>query len=428
VFDHRLSRPQAITLAVLAGVSLSITWLYLSQTFPPSLKGGGDLRVFLAAAKLLREHRSPYNGQALTLLMQSLDRALGKSAVSSGFEYLPFVGLLLLPMAGLSFHAAFIVTDLLSIIAVIWSVDRWRAWLAPELPRALVLFGAMVSAPVAFTLFDGKLDGIMFLGFTLCALLYRRRQWVTLGVLVALTTMLKPQALFLLPFAYLVLSVQTRKSVTRYLAGGLATVALSCAAVSLYDLQLWGQWWHYLPTFSSSLNSLQLDSAGFTGFTRYLGLGLGFHDPLVWLILLCGLLFSGWWLWHSLKVGRADQWPRRWLEVVGVATVLNIAISPYVHNGELILFIPLLLWLLHRHALPAWYLWLMLFLFQTTQLIELPLSVAFQKSVSTSPIVTLLVLLAMLSLRRPIQERDSSPPLKETLVEIGGRSPASRVG
>jgi hypothetical protein len=70
----------------------------------------------------------------------------------------------------------------------------------------------------------------------------------------------------------------------------------------------------------------------------------------------------------------------------------------------------------------------MLFLFQTTQLIELPLSVAFQKSVSTSPIVTLLVLLAMLSLRRPIQERDSSPPLKETLVEIGGRSPASRVG
>jgi hypothetical protein len=56
-----------------------------------------------------------------------------------------------------------------------------------------------------------------------------------------------------------------------------------------------------------------------------------------------------------------------------------------------------LLWLIDRNQLPAWYLWVMLFLFQTTQLIELTLPVAIQKYFSTSPILTLMVLLASLA-------------------------------
>jgi hypothetical protein len=392
-----LSRAQLILLALLSAIALSCTWLYLSLAFPPSLQGGGDLRVFLAAAKLLSQHRSPYNGAAISQMAQSLDHAIPKGATSSGFEYLPFIGLALIPMSALSFHAAYILVDLLSIVVIAWSVDRWRAWLAPTLPRWLVVGGALLSAPVAFSLFDGKLDGFMFFGFTICALLYREQKWLALGVLAMLTAMIKPQALFLLPFAYLALGASNRHARARYLVGALGAVALTSAAVCLYDANLWIQWWRYLPSFSSTLDGLQLDSASLAGFAHFLGLSLGLHDPFVWAIFVGGLVFAAAWLWRGFPYQRADNWRDPWLRTVGVTTTVGVAISPFLHNGELILLLPALLWLIDRNQLPAWYLWVMLFLFQTTQLIELTLPVAIQKYLSTSPILTLMVLLASLA-------------------------------
>jgi hypothetical protein len=189
-----------------------------------------DFHDYWLAAKLVSEGRSPYDIEALRALAAANDLHF---VVGTGYSYpLPFA-VLMVPFAALSFTAAVLLFNALSLVVFGAAVAAWIAWAhgaAPEARRrrAVLAFAAGTYPPVYGTIANGQANllllGLLALGTPFVLRRRTARRSVLGGVSIGLAAVVK-----LIPgvlFVPLLLARRTGAA-TGVLIGALGSVAVA---------------------------------------------------------------------------------------------------------------------------------------------------------------------------------------------------------
>ncbi|MGD1054115.1 MAG: glycosyltransferase 87 family protein, partial [Candidatus Dormibacteria bacterium] len=277
-----------------------------------------DFIVFWEAARRLSAHADPYDSVAVSAAAWK-QLAVAHPPYPLPYAYLPELAWLLRPLAQLPFRAANAVwlgISLVSIGAGLGLLIATARRLAPRTGGAtLLVCASTITLASASGIAEGQVDGpLLLLAALALALLPRRR--LAAGVALGLAAALKPQILWFVPLALLV--VREWRTLAGMLIGGLGCLALSLAVVPPSQL---GEWMRQLfqglpaPSSTVSLPGIVIDWAG----------------PTAALVAAAGLalvaLIALWWMRARLDARTA----------LGLGIVLSLLIAPHDYSHDLLL-------------------------------------------------------------------------------------------
>lgn len=328
-----LRRLPAVPLAigVLGGLSAATSLVLLALLLHGPITA---FSVFYDAARTLGQGANPYH-------------AVRGVAVDGAFQYLPWVAILLRPITAIPYWTAFYLWVTLSGLLALgstWALARAAGW---RRTWPLVA-GVAIWAVLWRGLLTGQMDGLELALETLAVLAAIRRRPAAAGAMAVVAALLKPQLLWLLPLALLVLAGRERQG-TRFAVGGAVAAVALVGAPAVLEPALVPAWAHSLLAFSSSIRSVQPDLAGLPGLLRFAppgwGLRPGLASPPVLALLAPALVLIGW-LLQRAGTGRSwGQLPRatRVLWVAALPVGVWILVSPYSHSNDLLVLLPLVI-------------------------------------------------------------------------------------
>jgi hypothetical protein len=277
---------------------------------------------------------------------------------------MPWVAVVLVPFGLMPYWLGFGIWSVVSLGLLVLCIDCWWRWLRPSIPRWAVQLAVLGSFPALSLLRLGQIDafvlGIATLGFAM----YRRQMWFWMGVLSVIGLSLKPQALLWLPFGYLLLVGGNRTA--RWRAG--AGMAAAAIAVVILPLALNRNAWDGYARAALNIGKGQPDIASLVGFVRWFPalnrLPIGLNTPATDILAALGLGAIAAWVWRTLI---SPRWQHsdptdRWVALVAFPLLIWLASAPYLHDDDLVMVLPIVLWGLSRDHLAVWrpVIWLVL--------------------------------------------------------------------
>ena len=277
-----------------------------------------DFIVYWEAARRLSAHLDPYNTAAASAAAWK-QLSIAHPPYPLPYAYLPELAWLLTPLGHLSFRTAnaiWLGVSLVSIgagLGLLISIAR-RDAKHPDAATLLVCAATITVASVS-GIAEGQVDGLLLLLAALALALLPGRRLLA-GALLGLAAALKPQILWFVPLALLM--VREWRTLVGMLIGGVGSLALSLAIVPPSQLGEWlRQLVHGLPAPSStvSLPGIVTDWGG----------------PAAALVAAIGLaliaLAALWWVRERLDARTA----------LGLGIVLSLLIAPHDYSHDLLL-------------------------------------------------------------------------------------------
>ena len=225
--DHK-PKLAASTLGFLALAALNcillLTYLGTHPDFP------GDFCAFYTGAHIyLQNPRRVYD---LTLQRATEQQLIGRDDIP--FNHPPYELLLWLPLARLSFNAAFWMWRLASLVLLAVAAKLLATALCPRLGAPAIFLRALAFFPVPYCLWMGQ-DSLLLLAILAgCAwLLGRRMEWLA-GAALGLA-LFKPQ--LVLPIAAIYLLMRRWRMLRGFLCSGFAALAVSIFMVGLAGMR-----------------------------------------------------------------------------------------------------------------------------------------------------------------------------------------------
>jgi arabinofuranan 3-O-arabinosyltransferase len=277
-----------------------------------------DFIVFWEAARRLSAHLDPYNTAAASAAAWK-QLAIAHPPYPLPYAYLPELAWLLTPLGHLSFRTANAIWLAVSLVCIgaglglLISIAR-RDAKHPDLATLLVCAATITVASVS-GIAEGQVDGLLLLLAALALALLPKRRLLA-GVMLGLAAALKPQVLWFVPLALLM--VREWRTVVGMLIGGLGSLVLSLAIVPPSQL---GEWLRQLvqglpaPSSTVSLPGILTDLSGLTAAVIV-------AVPLA----LLGLA-ALWWVRERLDARTA----------LGLGIVLSLLIAPHDYSHDLLL-------------------------------------------------------------------------------------------
>ncbi|MDY0872274.1 glycosyltransferase family 87 protein [Dongia rigui] len=260
--------------------------------------------------------------------------------------------------------------------------------------RGVDLLLLLTSPAIAMNIIAGQ-TGALASGCLMLALGLSARRPLAAGLAAAVLTV-KPQLGLLLPVEWLL-----RRRVPAILAAMLGTVLLVGISLIFPGLAAWQGFLDVtMPAMqtvmlSGDLTAAKLMQPNWSSALQLLGLARGLAVTVQWLV---ALVFVAWWLRTSARLGRiADDGERARLRTASLL-IVSALVTPYIHNYDLVLVVPVVLWAWRDPAvlaLPHRYRRLLLILVWLLPWIMIPLHEA---RIILAPVAT--TLLAALLLRQ----------------------------
>ncbi len=345
--------PLLLTGVVIADIGFSVRALV--RALPPTSSGlAYDFRVFYGAAAALAQHHDPYHSPALVLAEQAADHLSRPQPGAAQFVSAPIVAVVLRPLTGLPFWAAFALFSAVGLVVLAVSLAvlardlGWRHW--------AILVLAVITTWIGFSgLVVGQLDALLFGVVAGGLVLAWRGHPAWAGALLALIW-LKPDIAWPVPVFTALALWPDRRAAVRLGSAFTVSAALLLGIQWLVRPGLLGSWVREVLHFSRSAGHAQPDLAGLPGVVAALparwGLGTGLTSPSSLGVLAIGCLAMaavGWWLVrHPGGFGLTRIERLGW----GVAIPLAIwlLVTPYSHPNDDLLLTPLVLLTLGRDA------------------------------------------------------------------------------
>ena len=277
-----------------------------------------DFIVFWEAARRLSAHLDPYNTTAAAAAAWK-QLSIAHPPYPLPYAYLPELAWLLTPLGRLSFRTANAVWLGASLVCIgaalglLISIAR-RDAKHPDAATLLVCAATITVASVS-GIAEGQVDGLLLLLAALALALLPGRRLLA-GALLGLAAALKPQILWFVPLALLM--VREWRTLVGMLIGGVGSLALSLAIVRPSQL---GEWLRQLvqglpaPSSTVSLPGIVTDWGG----------------PAAALVAAIGLaliaLAALWWVRERLDARTA----------LGLGIVLSLLIAPHDYSHDLLL-------------------------------------------------------------------------------------------
>lgn len=162
-----------------------------------------DFRVFYVAGEAGMRHglSSIYNLSTLRALSSAFPAGQNTVQPSTAYVNPPLLAWLVAPLTAFPYPAAYAIWTAVLLSALVWS--WWITCSATGLAKVTLLLAALALWPVIDDLYYGQ-SCLLILGLTAAAWwLCNRERPVAAGIALALATMLKPQDIFVVPFALL---------------------------------------------------------------------------------------------------------------------------------------------------------------------------------------------------------------------------------
>lgn len=162
-----------------------------------------DFRVFYVAGEAAVRHglSGIYNIATLRDLSSGFPPGQNTILPSSVYINPPLLAWLIAPLTVLPYQAAYAIWTAVLLAALVWA--WWMTTSSTGLAKVALLIGGLALWPVIDDLYYGQ-SSLLILGLTAAAWwLCNRGRPVAGGLVLALATMLKPQDIFILPFALL---------------------------------------------------------------------------------------------------------------------------------------------------------------------------------------------------------------------------------
>jgi hypothetical protein len=277
-----------------------------------------DFIVYWEAARRLSAHLDPYNTAAASAAAWK-QLSIAHPPYPLPYAYLPELAWLLTPLGRLSFRTANAVWLGASLVCIgaalglLISIAR-RDAKHPDAATLLVCAATITVASVS-GIAEGQVDGLLLLLAALALALLPGRRLLA-GALLGLAAALKPQILWFVPLALLM--VREWRTLVGMLIGGVGSLALSLAIVPPSQL---GEWLRQLvqglpaPSSTVSLPGIVTDWGG----------------PAAALVAAIGLaliaLAALWWVRERLDARTA----------LGLGIVLSLLIAPHDYSHDLLL-------------------------------------------------------------------------------------------
>jgi hypothetical protein len=277
-----------------------------------------DFIVYWEAARRLSAHLDPYNTAAASAAAWK-QLSIAHPPYPLPYAYLPELAWLLTPLGRLSFRTANAVWLGASLVCIgaalglLISIAR-RDAKHPDAATLLVCAATITVASVS-GIAEGQVDGLLLLLAALALALLPGRRLLA-GALLGLAAALKPQILWFVPLALLM--VREWRTLVGMLIGGVGSLALSLAIVRPSQL---GEWLRQLvqglpaPSSTVSLPGIVTDWGG----------------PAAALVAAIGLaliaLAALWWVRERLDARTA----------LGLGIVLSLLIAPHDYSHDLLL-------------------------------------------------------------------------------------------
>ena len=274
--------------------------------------------MFWEAARRLSAHLDPYNTAAASAAAWK-QLSIAHPPYPLPYAYLPELAWLLTPLGRLSFRTANAVWLGASLVCIgaalglLISIAR-RDAKHPDAATLLVCAATITVASVS-GIAEGQVDGLLLLLAALALALLPGRRLLA-GALLGLAAALKPQILWFVPLALLM--VREWRTLVGMLIGGVGSLALSLAIVRPSQL---GEWLRQLvqglpaPSSTVSLPGIVTDWGG----------------PAAALVAAIGLaliaLAALWWVRERLDARTA----------LGLGIVLSLLIAPHDYSHDLLL-------------------------------------------------------------------------------------------
>ena len=294
-----------------------------------------DVRLYYVAAEAgIRYGWSTIYDQAtLRSVSSSLPEATRFIDVKTTFASTPFMAWVFAPLTVFPEPVAYVLWTLLSLAAIVFA---WRI-AAPYrgLRKVTLLLLAIGLWPVLLTLYFGQPTLLVIASVAAAWWLSVQDRPLAAGVVLALATFLKPQAVLLLPAALLV------SGRFRIVAGWAASCAVigTATVINLGSTGLIG-WWAAV----KGIEGLHVH----TLFTLAGPLGNGPLTDVLWAIQGLATLFVAWRRRSELEI------------VFGVGLLGTAATATYLHNSDYC-FLILAAWFVLRTSPPIWHrVWLLL--------------------------------------------------------------------
>ena len=277
-----------------------------------------DFIVFWEAARRLSAHLDPYNTTAASAAAWK-QLSIAHPPYPLPYAYLPGLAWLLTPLGHLSFRTANAIWLGVSLVCIgaglglLISIAR-RDAKYPDAATLLVCVATITVASVS-GIAEGQVDGLLLLLAALALALLPGRRLLA-GALLGLAAALKPQILWFVPLALLM--VREWRTLVGMLIGGVGSLALSLAIVPPSQLGEWlRQLVQGLPAPSSTVS--------LPGIVTDLG---GPAAAVITAVLLALIgLAALWWVRDQLDVRTA----------LGLGIVLSVLIAPHDYSHDLLL-------------------------------------------------------------------------------------------
>ncbi len=203
---------------------LLLTYLGSHPNFP------GDFCAFYAGARIYLQ--DPSGVYDLTLQRATEQELIGRDDIP--FNHPPYELLLWLPLARLSFHAAFWVWRLASLVLLAVASKLLATALCPRLSAPAIFLRALAFFPVPYCLWMGQ-DSVLLLAIlAACAwLLARRMEWMA-GAALGLG-LFKPQ--LILPIAAVYLLLRRWRMLRGFLCSAFAVLAVNIFMVGFAGMR-----------------------------------------------------------------------------------------------------------------------------------------------------------------------------------------------
>jgi hypothetical protein len=277
-----------------------------------------DFIVFWEAARRLSAHADPYNTVAASAAAWK-QLAIAHPPYPLPYAYLPELAWLLRPLGQLPFRTAnaiwlgICLVSIAAALGLLISIARRDAKHADG--ATLLVCAATITVASVSGIAEGQADGLLLLLAALALALLPERKLVA-GAMLGLAAALKPQILWFVPLALLI--VREWRTLLGMLIGGLGALVLSFAIVTPSQL---GEWLRQLaqglpaPSSTVSLPGIVTDWGG----------------PAAALVAASGLaliaLVALWWVRERLDARTA----------LGLGIVLSLLIAPHDYSHDLLL-------------------------------------------------------------------------------------------
>jgi hypothetical protein len=280
-----------------------------------------DFIGYWAAGQQIAHGENPYDaGEVLRL-----EKAVGLGNRQIKITPSPPVGLaLVIPLGFLSAKSGLVFWSVAELGCL--SIALWIVWLLEGKPCSRIHLFGYLFAPALACLMAGQLGIFCLLGISVFLLWHERRPFYAGAALLPLT--LKPH-LFLAVGLVLLCWVVRRRS-PRILAGLVAAMAASFAAVLLFDREAWAQ---YITLMHSNL----IQDRFAPTLSAYLRLDIS--PATVWLEYLPAAAACGWALWYFWS--RRDRWD--WMDQGLLVLLVSVTCAPYAWLTDEAVLLPAVL-------------------------------------------------------------------------------------